>query len=159
MMERKLEGIYNYRKLSEGIATSGQPTEKELAAIAGAGYQVLINLGLLGTEYALPDEQRMAESLGLAYVHIPVQWEQPTRADLERFAQTMDSHRDKRIWVHCAANMRVSVFMALYRVLSLGWSLEEAMEDVRPLWMPNETWQGFMDDVLRGRKEGEGGHG
>ena len=44
MGERALAGIYNYRQLSERIATSGQPTEAQLAAIAAAGYPVVVNL-------------------------------------------------------------------------------------------------------------------
>jgi uncharacterized protein (TIGR01244 family) len=143
-----LAGIYNYRRLSDRIATSGQPTEGELAAIADAGYQVVINLGLTNTDYALPDEASLAASLGLHYVHIPVLWEQPTRGDLDRFLQAMDRYRDCKVWVHCAANMRVSVFMAIYRALRLGWSYERALVDVHALWVPNETWQRFLDDLL-----------
>lgn len=140
--------IYNFRRLSERIATSGQPAEAELAAIAQSGYQVVINLGLTGTEYALPDEAGLAASLGLHYVHIPVQWDHPTEQDLDRFMQAMDRHHAHMVWVHCAANMRVSVFVALYRVLRLGWSIERALVDVHALWVPNETWQRFIDCVL-----------
>jgi uncharacterized protein (TIGR01244 family) len=141
-------GIYNYRRLSDRIATSGQPTEAELAAIARAGYQVVINLGLTGTDYALPDEAGLAASLGLGYVHIPVLWERPTGGDLDAFLRAMDRHRDRKVWVHCAANMRVSVFMALYRVRRLGWSIERALVDVHALWVPNATWQRFFEDML-----------
>ena len=44
-----LDDKYNYLKLSESIATSGQPSEAQFAEIAQAGYQLVINLA------ALPD--------------------------------------------------------------------------------------------------------
>jgi protein tyrosine phosphatase (PTP) superfamily phosphohydrolase (DUF442 family) len=88
----------------------------------------------------------------MEYVHIPVQWERPTRTDLERFARAMDERRGQRIWVHCAANMRVSVFMALYRVIGLGWPLERALDDVRALWTPNDVWQRFIDEVMEAER-------
>jgi uncharacterized protein (TIGR01244 family) len=149
MGERGLAGIYNYRPLSERIATSGQPTEDQLAAIAAAGYQVVVNLALHEGEYALPDEGAIIEALGMQYVHIPVQWERPTPGDLKRFFGVMETHGGDKVWVHCAANMRVSIFMALYRVLTLGWALDEALVDVHALWTPNEIWQRFLDDALR----------
>jgi protein tyrosine phosphatase (PTP) superfamily phosphohydrolase (DUF442 family) len=98
--------------------------------------------------YALVDEKGIIEVLGLTYIHIPVQWENPTRADLEDFFQALERNQGKRIYIHCAANMRVSVFMALYRVLHLGWSLERAMVDVRKIWEPNLTWQEFINQVI-----------
>ena len=152
MVERNLEGIYNYRKLSERIATSGQPTEAELSTIAHAGYRLVVNLGLHEADYALTDERQAVTSRGLEYVHIPVQWEQPTRGDLERFCCVIDAHRDVKVWVHCAANMRVSVFMALYRVNRLGWHLEEALQDVHALWTPNSVWQAFIGGVMQGER-------
>jgi uncharacterized protein (TIGR01244 family) len=148
MGDQTLSKIYNYLKLSDDIVTSGQPSEEDFAAIAAAGYQVVINLGLLNTDYALADEEKTVEALGLSCIHIPVQWENPTRADLEAFFQAIERCSGKRIYVHCAANMRVSVFMALYRVLHLGWSLDKAMEDVREIWEPNPIWQGFIDQVI-----------
>jgi protein tyrosine phosphatase (PTP) superfamily phosphohydrolase (DUF442 family) len=147
MGENEISSISNYRQLSERIATSGQPSERELAAVARAGYQVVINLGLHDAPYALQDEGGLVRSLGLEYVHIPVVWERPAEADLERFFEAMDARQDRRLFVHCAANKRVAVFMALYRVLRLGWPAEEALQHVPVVSLP-ETWQAFIDDRL-----------
>jgi uncharacterized protein (TIGR01244 family) len=141
-----VSGIRDYRKLSERIATAGQPTQEELAAVARAGYEVVINLDVSDSSYALEDEGRLVRSLGLEYVHIPV-WEQPTKADLERFFEIMEARQDKTLFVHCAANRRVSVFMALYRILRLGWAVHEAYAWTFLDTMP-QVWRTFFDDVL-----------
>jgi len=41
-----ISAIYNFRAADEFLATSGQPSENELAAIARAGFAVVINLAL-----------------------------------------------------------------------------------------------------------------
>jgi len=147
-----LDAIYNYLPLSDSLATSGQPSQAQMVEIAKAGFQVVVNLGLTKTDYALEDEAGLVKSLGMTYVHIPVLWEAPQKADLETFFAVMDVHRDKRVYVHCAANMRVSCFVALYRILRLGWDREEAFQDVFRIWTPNEDWQSFIDEVMANKQ-------
>ena len=143
-----LNDIVNYLPLTSSIATGGQPSEVELESIAQAGFEVVINLGLTGTDYALADEASLVEKLGLRYIHIPVVWEAPTRGDLDQFLEAMAANQDKKVFVHCALNMRVSVFMALYRILRLGWRYERAIEDVYEIWRPDGVWQTFIRDCL-----------
>ena len=149
MDESVLQGIYNYRRLTDLIATAGQPSEEELAAVAHAGFEVVVNLALHDAEYSLPDECRTVESYGMRYMHIPVVWERPLRADLERFFEVMDELTGKRLFVHCAANKRVSVFMALYRQLRQGWSPEVVMPDVHAVWEPDDVWRRFFEEMIR----------
>jgi protein tyrosine phosphatase (PTP) superfamily phosphohydrolase (DUF442 family) len=146
-----LQEIKNWRHLSENISTGGQPTEPQLRVLAAAGYGVVINLGLLNKEYSLVDEKGLVSSLGLEYVHIPVEWEAPTRADLESFMTVMKQLSKKKIFIHCAANKRVSVFVALYRILEHGWSREDALAGVLDVWEPNEVWNQFIEHVLKPR--------
>jgi len=144
-----LQGIYNYRRLTDLIATAGQPSEEELASVAHAGFEVVVNLALHDAEYSLPDERRTVESLGMRYIHIPVVWERPLRADLEHFFEVMDGLTGKPVFVHCAANKRVSAFMALYRQLRQGWSAEAVMPDVHAIWEPDDVWRWFLEEIIR----------
>jgi protein tyrosine phosphatase (PTP) superfamily phosphohydrolase (DUF442 family) len=148
MDEAVLQGIYNYRRLTDLIATAGQPSEEELAAVAHAGFEVVVNLALHDAEYSLSDERRTVESIGMRYIHIPVVWERPLRADLERFFEVMDELTGKRIFVHCAANKRVSAFMALYRQQRQGWSAEAVMPDVLAIWEPDDVWRRFLQEMI-----------
>jgi uncharacterized protein (TIGR01244 family) len=144
-----MEEIYNFLQLSDSIATAGQPTEGQIPAIAENGYEVVINLGLADTEYALENEEAAVKAHGMQYIHLPVVWERPTESDLERFIKVMEANEGKKVFVHCAANMRVSIFMALYRILQLGWPEENALEQVKRIWTPDDTWHTFIDESLR----------
>lgn len=143
MSEDTLAGIKNYRGLDDRIATAGQPRRQELAAVAEAGYQAVINLHVSSD---LPDEGDVVRALGLEYVHINVPWERPERSHLERFFAAMEERRGQRLFVHCAANKRVSAFMALYRIHKVGWSVEDAMAYVDvPSFPP--VWRAFIEEM------------
>ena len=147
-----LDSIYNHRAVDDTLGTSGQPTVAQLGAIAEAGFHTVINLALHDDpRYSLPDEPGTVASLGMAYVHIPVQFATPTRADLLAFFDAMQAHAGQRVWVHCAANMRVSAFLGLYRVLRQGVSPETAFDLMHDLWEPNAVWSAFIADALRER--------
>jgi protein tyrosine phosphatase (PTP) superfamily phosphohydrolase (DUF442 family) len=148
MSTRGIEGILNYLPISETIGTAGQPTKAQFATIRAAGYEAVVNLAMPDSSNALPDERELVAEQGMDYVHIPVVWDAPSMADLERFFAVMEGYRDRKVFVHCVVNMRVSVFILLYRVLRQGVPLGEARGAMLKIWEPNEVWQSFMEDAL-----------
>ena len=141
--------IHNYLRIDAKLATSGQPTETELAAVARAGFEVVVNLALHDDpRYSLPDEAGSVQSLGMTYVHIPVQFGAPTEDDLVAFFAAMEQHRGRRLLVHCAANKRVTAFLGLYRVIKHGWNAESAFAPMKEVWEPNGVWSSFISTML-----------
>jgi protein tyrosine phosphatase (PTP) superfamily phosphohydrolase (DUF442 family) len=112
-----LTGILHFRAISARIGTAGQPTAAQFALIREAGYDIVINLALPTSDNALADEGSLVAGLGMTYVHIPVNFTRPTAGDFEAFAGVLDAFRSRRVFVHCAMNMRVSAFVFVYRVL------------------------------------------
>jgi protein tyrosine phosphatase (PTP) superfamily phosphohydrolase (DUF442 family) len=143
-----LTSIYNFLPISEAVATAGQPTVEQFEAIREAGYQVVVNLALPTSDNALPQEAALVESLGMQYVAIPVVWESPTLADLHRFFAVIEANQDKKVFVHCAANMRVSAFIYLYRRLRQGLDEAQARQALHQIWQPNPVWQAFIDQAV-----------
>ena len=144
-----LTDIYHFVRVSDDLATAGQPSEDQLRETASAGFEVVINLGLLDPRYCLEDEAGLVRSLGMDYVHIPVDFQNPEQDDLQRFFRAMDETGGRKVFVHCAANYRVSSFVSLYGQARLGWSAEQAEKHVRRLWQPDETWRAFMKRARR----------
>ncbi len=145
-----LEEIYHFLPLSDRLLTGGMPSAAQLAAVAQAGVQVVINLALPDSERALRDEAAIVQSLGMQYIGIPVLWDHPTRRDVDEFMDAMDAHQDDKLFVHCQANYRVTGFIALYRVLRLGWDPTEAFKDLRRIWNPDDypVWKNFLERNL-----------
>lgn len=141
-----LESITNFLQIDPRLATAGQPSREQLAEVAAEGYELVINL--LPQSEILPDEEQAVRTLGMAYLHIPVIWDAPTRENLDQFFAALDENRPRKVFVHCMMNMRVAAFVFLYRVLREGVPVEEAREIVRKVWEPNPTWAKFMEQQL-----------
>ena len=152
MAESQLTQIYNFLLIDERWATAGQPTAAQLVAVKEAGYEVLINLAMPDSPNALAGEEQLVEALHMAYFPIPVAWEAPTESELNEFFRIMDAHEGKKRFVHCIANMRVSAFTFLYRVIRLGIPVAQAEQELYQIWHPNSIWQRFMLSELEKRQ-------
>lgn len=143
------QDILNYLKVNDDLITAGQPTVEQLKAAAGEGVTAVINLGTLNPSYALEDEAGLVRSLGLAYYHLPVAWDNPRESDFEAFEKVMLGLRGAKTLLHCAANYRATAFYALYGLKHLGWTEAEAEAFREPIWKgSNEpVWERFIVDM------------
>ncbi len=146
-----LEDIRNFLPLSDKLITSGMPTADQLKSASQAGVQVVINLAPFDAARDLSNEGKLVESLGMKYINIPVEWESPTRQNLEAFTKAMDENQDNKKLVHCRANYRAMGFVTLYRILRLGWKREEAFEDLYRIWNLDKypVWKKFLEESLK----------
>ncbi|MCG8312065.1 MAG: protein tyrosine phosphatase family protein [Pseudomonadales bacterium] len=138
-----LDSIFNVHAISENLMTSGQPTVEQFSTINDAGFEHIINLAPHNAENAIKNEADLLKNLGLSYTHIPVDFKNPTEADFSRFCGALNP--DRKTWVHCAANMRVSAFIYKYRIQQLGMKKDEARQDLEKLWKPFGVWAEFID--------------
>ena len=141
-----LEAITNYVKISDDLSTAGQIAYDQIEALKEAGFEVVINLAPArddanGMEGFLVVEQ------GMSYIHIPVSWQAPSQRDLQLFFDVMEANKDRKVFVHCFANMRVSAFVYLYRTLKEGITHEQARADLEKIWKPEELaqWGAFIE--------------
>lgn len=141
----KVSRILNHVQVDGRIATSGALSEQAVADIAQAQYRRIIDLLPADNRFALAGERAIVEGHGLSYQHIPIDFGAPKRADFDAFVRAMHSAADDKVWVHCAANFRVTAFMALYGRHHLGWSTERARDLIAEVWQPDATWQAFLD--------------
>ncbi len=140
-----LGDIFNFLPVNDRIVTAGQPSETQLAAAQAAGFTRIINLAPHGLENSLPDEAGVARKLGMEYVHIPVDFKNPTDADFAAFCAALQQTPAQKTLVHCAANMRVSAFMFRYRTQVLGEDRAQAEQDLHRIWKPFGVWAEFIE--------------
>ena len=144
--EAMLEDITAYLKINDNLSTSGQITYDQIASLKEAGFEVVVNL-------APADESRnslegfLVTQEGMSYVQIPVSWRDPSERDLQMFFDVMETNKDRKVYVHCFANMRVSAFVYLYRTLHQDVSDEVARADLAKIWDPNSQaqWSSFIE--------------
>ena len=146
LQSSNLKKIFNYYKVPGLFETSGQPNNKQLISIANGGYEAVINLAPNTTiEGRIINEEGILKSNNITYIHIPVDFNNPLDEDFNKFVAALEQNKHKKIWVHCAANMRVSAFVFKYRRDVLGLSPKDIEEDLEAIWAPSKTWRSFLE--------------
>ncbi|GJM06243.1 MAG: hypothetical protein DHS20C09_22390 [marine bacterium B5-7] len=143
-----LENIKTYRRISESLHTSAQPTTDQFKSIKQAGVDMIINLALPDSPDAIVNESEIVQEYKMNYVHIPVDFKKPETTDLVCFFQAMEKNKEKNVLVHCAYNWRVSCFVYLYRVIKQDCNDDTAKQDMLAIWKPDEIWQSFINACL-----------
>jgi protein tyrosine phosphatase (PTP) superfamily phosphohydrolase (DUF442 family) len=143
-----LTEIRAFRAIGDNLGTAGQPAENQFSIIRQAGFDTVINLALPTSDNALANEGSIVTALGMSYAHVPVNFKAPTSDDFNAFCGLMKAFEGRRVFVHCAANMRVSAFVFLYRVLHQNVSRSKAECDLRAIWEPDEVWNRFIETQL-----------
>src|SRR5206468_5331927 len=107
----------------------------------------IVNLGLHTHEKALPDEATSVSRLGMTYIHIPVDFQNPTDQDFDQFCSAMEQLKDVPVHVHCIANYRVSAFFYRYRRDVLGMDEAEARADMEDVWCLGGVCEPISDEA------------
>jgi uncharacterized protein (TIGR01244 family) len=143
------QDIYNYHKVSDRVITGGQPTEDQLKSAAEEGFRTVVNLATERPDHFRDDEATLVRSLGMAYHHIPVEWDNPRPADFESFENLLQKLGTQKTLIHCAANFRVTAFYSLYAMKHLGWSDAQAEAFRMQVWQGSNhpIWEKFIRDL------------
>ena len=133
-----LTTIRNYMGISDRLTTAGQIAYDQIPLLREEGYDVVVNLATASRERNSLEGFHVTES-GMAYIHIPVDWEQPRLSDLSMFFDVMEANEGRKVFVHCFANMRASAFVYMYRTMVEGVAEEDALGAM------NEVWDAWID--------------
>jgi protein tyrosine phosphatase (PTP) superfamily phosphohydrolase (DUF442 family) len=144
-----LHTIRDFLWIDSQLATAGQPKINHFAQLKEAGFEIVINLLPDASDAYLPEEAALVTSLGMDYHRLSVNWLDPTRENFTDFCALMDAHRERKCFVHCAANKRVSVFLYLWRTVHSGEDPQEALDDLHDVWHPDGVWAEFIALVRR----------
>ena len=136
-----MKSILNYIQIDDNISTSGQPAKKEFKLISKNKFDVVINLALHNSNNALKNEDKIVSKNNMIYIHIPISWEKPEIDRLDLFCSTLEvlQKENKKIFIHCAKNYRVSIFMYHYKKVIL--KDKNAKLILPDGFEPNKTWK------------------
>ncbi len=137
----------SFLAVSPRLLTSGQPAPDDFGALAEAGVEVVINLAPPGAHHYLADEAQLVLENGMIYAHFPILFSRPLVSDFASFAGVMNAHRERVVLVHCAANVRVSTLVYLYRTLIEGEDESSARARMSQIWQPDAIWSQLIYDV------------
>ena len=135
------EGIPNYYRLRDDIATAGQPTDDALTAVQKAGFKAVLNLRT-EQEGSLAEKPKV-EALGMEYYNIQVGREGFSPAMVEQFKDILGANANRPILIHCASSNRVGALWYVHQVINGGESEDAALAEGREAGMTSEALDFF----------------
>jgi protein tyrosine phosphatase (PTP) superfamily phosphohydrolase (DUF442 family) len=141
-----LSDLKNYHVDTPNMVSSGMPNQGHFETLKAMGVTKVIDL-IPGDR---KEESSLMKELNLTYYNIQVEWEDPTLKNFREYILTMKQFKKSEgiTLTHCRLNWRGAVFTYLYRVTQLKESEKIAKQDMLAIWIPNEIWQGFIDEVI-----------
>ncbi len=143
-----LAEITNFRQYSDTFASAGQPTREQFEAIADNGFERVVYIAFTNNQNALSDADIVVKGLGMEYMQIPVDFDNPRPGEYYAFADSMVRNEGRKTLLHCQVNARATAFSFLYRVLNEDVPMAEAKADMNSVWQPNAVWRDFIFEVL-----------
>ena len=122
--------IRNFLQVTPEFCTGGQPRVEHFARLKADGVKAVLNLRQ-PSEHRAEEEQQAVEAAGLKYFNIPVNYQNPSDADVDQFLKITDDPANRPMFIHCTAAIRVGAFWMIRRVLRDGMSIDAALEEAK----------------------------
>lgn len=135
-----VKNIYNYYQYSDTLAAGGQPTPEQLEALKKEGFQVVFSISPASTRNYLQTEAAIAESLGMEFVHYPVDCSNLKDSHYKVFSKILEGIADKKVFVHCGGNIKSSSLIHMYKVLEMGVNEEDSLQELKTIHKPEQKW-------------------
>jgi protein tyrosine phosphatase (PTP) superfamily phosphohydrolase (DUF442 family) len=135
--------------ISSRLVTSGQPTAVALAGLKADGFEAVLYLAPFTVPHAVKDEAEILERQGIAFVHIPIPFGQPTAEHARAVSRALERLGDRKVLVHCEINLRASSMVFLHRATVLREDPARAYASVTAVWSPSGPWWKLIDEQLR----------
>ena len=144
-----INGIPNAGKISDFIYRGAQPRDLGFSELKVLGIRTIVDLRLEDAE-KIAWERKHAESLGMRFVHIPVNgWSPPTEEQVAQFLFLLRDNPGQKVFVHCRfGDDRTSVFIAAYRMAIEKWTPEQALKEMYFFGF-NGFWHPSMKTFVR----------
>jgi protein tyrosine/serine phosphatase len=121
--------IKNFGQMDERFYRGAQPKETDYKDLAALGIKTIIDLTAEPKLY----EQRMVESLGMKYVHIPMADKRyPTEEATKMFLKFAGDPATGKFFVHCAGGRhRTGAMGAVYRFQFYNWNFDQVYMEMK----------------------------
>ena len=147
-------GIVNYTRVDAVVACGGATETTALDGLAKDGFKAVINLRM-PTEAGANIEANAAHAkeVGLNYVSIPFNGQQPDPKAVDTFLATIANKANQPVFVHCGSASRVGGMWLIKRVLQDGWAVDKATEEAKLIGLRSEPIEKFALSYIDSHKK------
>jgi tyrosine-protein phosphatase SIW14 len=139
----------NSGRINDHFYRGAQPRPQGLAELKKLGINTVVDLRLEDPAKILWERQQV-ESLGMRFVHIPVnEWSAPTNEQVVQFLSLFRDDPAQKIFLHCRFGRdRTGIFVATYRIAYEKWPMEQALKEMN-FFGYNGFWHPAMTAFIR----------
>lgn len=135
------EDLPNFHQVHPFLYRGGEPTEKGLEKAQEMGVKTVIDLRA-ASERTM-NEKKIAESLGMKYINLPMTSAAPTTKQVNTFLKAVDKAEKKwkeagteskpeSVFLHCAhGSDRTGCLVGVYRVTHDNFTYDDAYKEMR----------------------------
>jgi len=122
----------DFKKVNDDLSIAGQISAEELRKIAIEGFKSVLNLRDPDENGFFHDEKQQAEIVGLEYVNIPLNSQEPNK---ELTTQTILEiyNLPKPILIHCAGGARAGGIALITDAIQAGYTYEQIVQKANEL--------------------------
>lgn len=143
--QTELPPIRNFLQVNKEFCTGGQPRLEHFDKLKAEGVKAVLNLRQ-PSEHRADEEQAAVAKAGLKYFNIPVQYTNPTDAQVDEFLKITDDPANRPMFIHCTAAIRVGAFWAIRRAVRDGLPVDQALDEGRKVGLNNAP---HLDEFVR----------
>jgi uncharacterized protein (TIGR01244 family) len=147
-------GIVNFSRVDAVVACGGATDTAALDGLAKDGFKSVINLRQASENNAnIEQNTAKAKELGLKYIHIPFNAQQPDPKVVDQFLAAIADKSNQPAYVHCGSASRVGSVWLVKRVLQDGWTVEKATEEAKAIGLRGEPLEKFALDYIAAHRK------
>lgn len=122
-----LPGLMNVGRIAPGVFRGNQPQPEGYETLKKMGIRTVISFR------ARHGEKARVEAAGMRSIEIPISMlEKPRSSDIRKITGMMADPANQPLYVHCALGKdRTGIVVAAYRMDIDGWSLQDAIAEMR----------------------------
>lgn len=150
----ELPGAVNYTRVDAVVACGGATTPDALKELKARGFKAVLNLRQASEpEAKVEEEGALVRSLGLTYLHVPMNGSAPTDASADQFLAALDDASQRPIYIHCGTANRVGAMWYIKRVLRDGWDPDKAMAEAKGIGLKSPVLEEFAQNYVKARRK------
>jgi uncharacterized protein (TIGR01244 family) len=143
--QSELPPIQKFLQVNKEFCTGGQPRIEHFDRLKADGVKAVLNLRQ-PSEHRADEERAAVEKAGLKYFNVPVNYQNPTDAQVDEFLKITDNPVNRPMFIHCTAAIRVGAFWMIRRAVRDGLTADAALEEGRKVGLVNAP---HLEDFAR----------
>lgn len=121
--------------MDDHVFRGAQPDDAGIQALAKQGVHTILDLR--NSEERSEREEKLAESLGLKYISLPLSgYSAPSNTQVSKALAALNDQKEWPVFVHCKRGAdRTGTVIACYRISHDGWTNRQALDEAKGLGM------------------------